>query len=282
MVFRPARSVARWPCRMFLVAALSLVALSPAFAQRGVATEAPMSVEQEIARSLKNPALVDRILREQYPTSLTTDRAAMIRRFFSNMATNERLASYLTRVVTPLMQAKVPREQITRQVEEMVASAQVRGLARLSPDQVAEFFRISMDMAQSMSPADCKKLFLSQLDTRAMLKLERTYQAVIPISDLRMMLSMYETAFDAELRDSPPRRGRKALEPQVQGALEKSMARRFARLPSGMAARVLAKPDLAEPKQMCTVYVEMTRSGLDLPDAQRAQFLDFLLAQMDS
>jgi hypothetical protein len=265
-----------------LCTAWALAAAVPAFAQRGVATQAPMSVEQEIVRSFKDPALVERILRDQYPAGMSAEREALLRQFLTRIMTDERVAPFVTRIISPMLQAKMPRDQIRRQVEETVTAAQMRGLSRLPPDRVTQFFQLVMTMTQSIPAADCKKLFLSQLDAQSMRKLERGFQATMPIAELQNLLSIYQQAFEAELRDSPPRRGRKELDPPVQEALEKSMARRFAKLAPGTAARVLAKPEQADAAQLCTVYVEMTRAGLDLPQALRVQYLDLLLSQVDS
>ncbi|SCX44730.1 hypothetical protein [Variovorax sp. EL159] len=271
--------VSCWPGRALWTLGLLLIAALPVHAQRGVFTEAPQSVEQALKATLRNPAVLDRVLLEQYPATLDRERRALLLAFLTKRMQDDRLISFLTKSVTPLMQAKATRPQIVRHVQEQMFALQVRGLTRMRDDMAEEFFRLSMRMAQAISPADCKKMMLSQLDTPTMLVAERQYQAVAPLADLRKMIEVYEFSLNAELADFPARRGIKELDSVTRSLFQKSLAKHLVKFPAGVADRVLANPSASDPRDLCPVYIEVSLAGLDLTGAARTTFLDYMLGQ---
>lgn len=269
----------RWLRRTSWAMGLLLVAALPAYAQRGVFTQAPQSVEQVLRATLRNPAVFERTMLEKYPASLNREHKEMLLSFFMKRMQDDRVIAFLTRSITPLMQAKATQPQIVRQVQEQMVALQMRGITRLTDDRAEEFFRLSMRMAQWLSPADCKKMMLSQLDTPAMIVMERQYQAAAPLEELRKMLEIYELSLNAELAESPARRGSKELDAATQVALQKAMAKRFAKFPPGVADRALNNPSTTDPKEVCSVYIEVALAGLELKGAPRTKFLDYMLGQ---
>lgn len=271
-----------WPRRALWTLGLLLIATLPVHAQRGVFTQAPQSVEQTLRATLRNPAVLERVLAEQYPASLDRERRALLLAFLTKRVQDDRLIVFLTKSVTPLMQAKATQPQIVRHVQEQMLALQTRGLTRMPDDMAEEFFRLSMRMAQAISPADCKKMLLSQLDTPSMLAMERQYHAVAPLADLRKMVEVYEFSLNAELADFPARRGSKELDPVTRSAFQKSLAKHMVKFPAGLAERVLANPGASDPRDVCPVYVEVSLAGLSLTGPVRTKFLDYMLGQTEN
>jgi hypothetical protein len=269
--------VSCWPRHASWALGLLLVAALPVHAQRGVYTQAPQSVEQVLRTTLRNPAVLERVMIEKYPASLDRERKALLLSFLTKRMQDDRLIAFMTKSVTPLMQAKATQPQIVRQVQEQMVALQARGLTRLPDDMAEEFFRLSMRMAQAMPPADCKKMMLTQLDTPSMLVMERQYQAVAPLGDLRKMIEVYEFSLNAELADFPARRSTKEFDSAARSALQKSLAKRLVKFPAGLAERVLADPKASDPRDVCSVYIEVSLAGLDLTGAMRTKLLDYML-----
>lgn len=167
------------------------------------AAQVGAALAAEFRKIASSTSQLDQLIVNAYGVPLTPEKLEIARRAMRTNLTDENLAAYMGTVIAPLIATNPTMADVTAAAMEGIASLQIKGLARLSPELQASFVTHTLDAMLGMTPADCKAVALGQMSTSQAARLERLHIARLPLGQFEAITNLYQEAARAELRGFP-------------------------------------------------------------------------------
>jgi hypothetical protein len=248
------------------VAIVSTAAFGQASAVPPADAAATMAVlEQKMREVWNDDAVVNKLVRAKYPR-MSEEQYAVLREHLKFVVLNEDVLQRLVASLTPAVTAKFSRNEMQSYMAEVGLDLQVKGLSRLSDDDMVLLLSMTHDLMKWM-PADvCKMSALNQLNALQMQALEAGWMSTLPIERFQQILAMYRRAILAEAANYPARRSLTESQRElVKKALGDAVWKQFAASGNAdIAFKVVGDIKGHEPAQVCSVMLDIIKAHIDM------------------
>jgi hypothetical protein len=252
-----------------LVAALLTIHSATARAESAETLE--KIIQQALSANLSTTAQLEASIDKAYIGKLHPRNRARGLEYFKRTLENPGLATYLAKAIAPVYKKEMTSMEVTTSFLDAMATAQVKGLARLPTEKQAVFVQHMIDVMQAVPPASCKALLLGKISTYDAVVLERVYVGQLPLEKFDAIASIYVEALEAELANNPAARTiTDEQSKEVEKIIETYAVKRWASLSPALIKRVLDDQDNADPVEVCQFYTAFSQSMLDLGEPYRS------------
>ncbi|MGD9670759.1 MAG: hypothetical protein AB7U75_17225 [Hyphomicrobiaceae bacterium] len=244
----------------------------PALAQSEAAAKLASRISIELRKEFGTSEQFDAAITTTYGVQLTPEKAEVARRALRALLSNEALPAYLANLLLPLARLDLTKRQFGAAMLHGIVQLQIQGFSRLPTERQAAFVAHFVAMARSISPSDCKAMFLGQMDTEASTVLERQYIASLPLGKFESITLLYKEAAEAELAGYPDARFINSQQAQIAEKVYEaaSVKRLLAQVPKDAIRRVDQDAASAVPSEACAVFTATVEAMLDMTEPYRS------------
>ena len=251
---------------------LGLASSAPAWAQADNAARFAETLSIELMKLYSTTEQLDSAVTRAYGIKLSPEKIKVAREALRALMFNDRMPTYLSQFLLPLMRSGIPAKELTAAALEGILQLQVKGITRLSPERQASFASHILAMTRAASPSDCKAIFLDQLNSADSAALERKYIAALPLERFESITRLYRDAMEAELAGYPDGRVITAQQALLAEKVYEaaSLKRVRAQVPLDAIRRVGADAAGAPPSEVCAVMTSTVDGMLDMSEPYKA------------
>lgn len=229
-------------------------------------------VEAELWKQYATDEQLDAAIAKTYKVQLPAQQARVARETLRTILRHEAVPIFMAKILLPIWTPDITPKQVTRAVMEGILQLQGDGVARLSVARQAAFVRHVIDLARALPPAQCKAMYLGQMNTEQGIDAERRYIAALPPGKFDAITNLYREAVEAELSGYPDARTINADQAKLaEQAYQAASAKRLrGRVPQAVIQRAHVAPAVAPAHEVCEVISTSAEGMLDLSEPYRS------------